>query len=85
MKINNLKILEVRGDKLTNYLVVATVNVEEGVCLWKKRCTAKVCKKYGGSWFWMDTGIFTPGFIVEDLCRAYEAINGSIFKEEQEY
>jgi hypothetical protein len=39
----------------------------------EKRIRRDICRAYGDSWFFLDTGEFTPGWEVERLERAWVA------------
>jgi len=52
----------------------ATVTVTTGLLWWKKVERKRISRQIGaGSWFFVDSGEYTPGFQAENLARAYEA------------
>jgi hypothetical protein len=76
MKISNFKIIKETGAYSSKmYYAEVDVTTTKGFWLWKKCCTERriVCSHYGGAWFFIDTGEFTPGFEVDTLYRAYDA------------
>lgn len=75
MKIDNFVLIEVIGSSVINLRFRAEVDVTTGF-LFKKKVRKEVYKQYGGSWYFSDTGKFTPAFKVEELQRAYEAKHG---------
>jgi hypothetical protein len=73
MKISNFKIIKETGAYSSKmYYAEVDVTTTKGFWLWKKCCTERriVCSHYGGAWFFIDTGEFTPGFEVDTLYRA---------------
>lgn len=76
MKLSNFKLLEVQGVTRMDRKYVAEVNVTTGYLWWKKTEPRKIVKKFAGSWFFADTGKFTPGFDAEELERAWNATPG---------
>lgn len=59
--------------RLFDKRLFAEVDVTEGLLWWKKTARRKIVKNYVGSWFFMDTGEFCPGYDVDNLERAWFA------------
>lgn len=70
MKLSNFEMLDCGTHKK------AAVTVTTGMLWWKKTERREIAKKFGGYWFFTDTGEFTPGFRAETLARAWEAQHG---------
>lgn len=83
MKITNFKLIKqgyVFGGNATAEVDVETVS---GVLFWKKKKTSTrlISREYASSWFFADTGEWTPGFQVDALERSWKAVNNkNIFK-----
>jgi len=75
MKIQNFKLAEVLGKSPMDWRFRATVDVTSGFFK-KKTVTREIFKEFGNSWYFVDTGEFTPGYYVENLVRAFEATTG---------
>lgn len=76
MKITNFRSVEVSGKNALDKIFTATVDVTTGFLLWKKTEARKIQRKYGGCWYFVDTGKFTPIGVVGNLARAYTAQTG---------
>ena len=74
MKITNFNLIKTMGDTLINRKFVATIDVQTGILFWKKKSTKKIIREYGCFWFFADTGEFTPSRKVENLERAFIAM-----------
>ena len=73
MKLSEFVLTHTKGNNPTNWEYFADVYVTTGALWWKKTERCKIRRKYAGSWHFVDTGKFTPGFQAEDLARAYAA------------
>ncbi|MCK9369268.1 hypothetical protein M0R04_04955 [Candidatus Dojkabacteria bacterium] len=85
MKVSNFKFVRLNGDNIINYELFATVDVTEDVQWWEfwkkpKTVTRAIRKESIEFWHFVDTGNFTPGLVVENLFRAYEAQHGKVMK-----
>ena len=76
MKLSNFRLLEVFGKSALDWKFNALVDVEKGVLFFKRKTTVIIHKQYGGTWFFADTGKFTPGYDVEELVRSFVATHG---------
>jgi len=77
MEITNLRNVDRKGTNILNFKYNALIDITTGFWFWKKVETKEICKSdYLSSWFFKDTGKFTPGFEVENLIRSYEAKTG---------
>jgi len=76
MKIYDFELIETIERKYEGDIYIAQVKVDTGWLLWKKTKTLKVTRTYGGPWFFIETGKFTYGFVVEELARSWSAKNG---------
>ncbi|MFA6125507.1 hypothetical protein [Sphingomonas sp.] len=76
MRITNFRLIETRGKSALDTEYIAEVDVQEGAMFWKKQRTRKVRREYAGLWHFVDSGEFTPLFIVETLARAWTAQTG---------
>ena len=62
--------------KVDNYIYYAKVDVTtKSFFPWNKKeiTTMEIQREYAGSWFFVETGAFTPTFKVERLERSYIA------------
>jgi len=75
MKMSNFKMVKVEGINLSTYRFTASVTVKEFL---RKPRDVLVHRQYGGSWFFVDSGKFTPSDFVESLARSYSATNGPL-------
>ena len=75
MKISNFELLEIIGTSPVNWKFRARVDVTTGF-IFKKVKTVDIYQQFGSSWYFVDTGKFTPGYLVENLVRAFEADQG---------
>ena len=76
MKIDNFKLIETKGDSCLNKTFRATVDVETGFWLWKKKRTVEIFREYAKHWHFVETGEYTPRIVVENLARSYKARTG---------
>jgi hypothetical protein len=75
MKLSNFKLIEKKKVNVLTDIYIAEVDVTTGI--FKKKTERKVvCRETCGSWFWQDTGKFTPNFEVEKLARIYTSKTG---------
>jgi len=76
MKLSNFKLIEKKKEGFVTYSYRATVEVETGLLWWKKTETKEIRKgRYDVFWHFIDTGKFTPGFVVKDFERVWNANN----------
>ena len=75
MKISNFKETRRDGDGVLGGRVFATVDITTGAWIWRRTVTREICKEHS-TWFFTDTGEFTPEWDVEALARAYYARKG---------
>lgn len=69
MKISNFRNYERSGFSSLNYKYTATVDVTTGILWWKKTEAKKIAREYLTHWFFVDSGEFTPGQVVQALER----------------
>jgi hypothetical protein len=75
MKVSNFELIEVKRVSVGTVMYIAEIDVTKGI--FKKNTERKVvCRETCGSWFWQDTGKFTPSFEVEKLARIYTSKTG---------
>jgi hypothetical protein len=75
MKLSNFELIEIKKISSGIVMYIAEVDVKTGI--FKKKTERKVvCRETCGSWFWQDTGKFTPSFVVEKLVRVYTSKTG---------
>lgn len=76
-ELSDFEITRVVGDCLTGKVFgLVTIITTEGMWWWKKiRSERRVIVRgiRSTNWYYLDTGKFTPGFVVEELERAYNA------------
>jgi len=65
MKLSNFSLDRRTGDSFSNYIFYASVDVTTGFLFWKKTERKEICRKYGETWFFVDTGKYTPSFQVK--------------------
>ncbi len=77
MKLSNARNFVRTGDNPLNWKFTAEVDCTESSFfgLFKKTTTRKVARKHGRPWFFLDTGMGTPGFQMEVLSRSAEFLN----------
>ena len=75
MKISNFKMVKVEGKNSLDYRFTASVTVKEFL---RKPRDVLINKEYGGFWFFVESGEFTPELLVERLVRSYIATNGEL-------
>jgi hypothetical protein len=73
MKITEFVLTETKGSSTFDLVYFAEVLVSTGFLWWKRAERRKIAREFGGYWYFVDTGEFTPGFQVETLARAYKA------------
>ena len=84
MKISNFKLIEVIKKGIFTREHRATIDVTTGffenglfgTSFLKKKTITREIYKQDLFWFYTDTGIHTPGLIVETLVRSFEAKMG---------
>lgn len=76
MKLSNIRNFERHGRSAIDWKFTADVDVTTGFLWWKKTETKKVACKYAGFWFFVDTGMFTPGSQMEAMARPIEFQRG---------
>lgn len=67
-----MKIIDVTNIRRINGVDHATLILESGFLLWKKKTTVEVCY-LGVHWIFCDSGIFTDGDYVEYAIKAKKA------------
>lgn len=77
MKIENFNLIERRDKSVSSFKYIAEVDVTTGF-IFKRTERKKICKGFGGYWFFADTGKHTPGFLAEEAERAFEAKHGPL-------
>lgn len=77
MKITNFRLIGRTGTNALDWRFTAVVSVTTGL-FFKKTQDKEVFKEYGGFWFFVDSGKFTPNTDVEDLQRQFESKQGKI-------
>lgn len=75
MKITNFRNYRKEGSGILFSKEYADVDVETRF-LWFKKKQTKSISKTVVSWFFVDTGEWTPGLIVEELEKSYHAKKG---------
>jgi hypothetical protein len=80
MKISNFKFQRLEGKSCSEWKAFATVDVKRFL---RDKVPVEVCREYMGTWFFVETGQFTPSYRVETLVRSWEAKNGDIFSRER--
>jgi hypothetical protein len=73
MRITNFRNLRATSADILKLTYIADVDVTTGFAWWKRTRTTEVRREYAGFWYFADSGEFTPGYVVETLCRAFEA------------
>ena len=73
MKLSNFRLERTEGSGPLTWKYFATVDVETGILFWKKTERKMICREFGGCYFFVDSGKYVPGFIAEELARAYTA------------
>jgi hypothetical protein len=78
MELSNFKLTRTKGKSEIDWEFFADVDVTTGSLWWKKTVRREIRRVYGGagSWHFVDTGEFTPGFQAEALARAWSAQTG---------
>lgn len=75
MKLSNFQLLETKGAPLCREFL-AEVDVTTGFWFWQKTQRVKIFREFAGSWYFVDSGKFTPEFQAEELARAWKAKTG---------
>jgi hypothetical protein len=78
MKLSNFSLDKRIGDSFSNYVFYAAIDVTTCILFCKKTERKEICRKYGDSWFFVDTGKYTPDFQAEELARAWTAQTGQL-------
>ena len=73
MKVTNFVPVENSRYFATGRLEFAEVDVMTGILWWKRSTKKKVSCTPLGTWFFIETGETCPGFMVENLARAWIA------------
>jgi hypothetical protein len=73
MKLSEFVLTHTNGKSPLDWEYFADVSVTTGALWWKRTERRKIWREYAGSWHFVDTGEFTPGFQAENLARAYAA------------
>ena len=81
-KFKNFRLIEKIGTNVLSWKFRALVDMyttEKRLFLKdiKKITEVEVYKNYGSSWYFSDTGQFTPGLEIENLERVFEASEGT--------
>lgn len=76
MKLSNFNLERTEGKSPIYWKFFATVDVESGFWFWKKKEQKLICREYGGYYFFVDTGKFTPLWSAENLARSFTALTG---------
>lgn len=72
MKITNFRDLVITGQSIVDRRLHATVDIETGLFIKKKR-TSQICRALSGFWYFTESGEITPSFECEKLERSYLA------------
>lgn len=75
MEISNFVLVSKTGRGLSDLVMAAEVDVTTGHLWWKKTTREKIQKNSISDWFFIDTGKFTPGYVVDELERSWFAKN----------
>lgn len=75
MKISNFTLHKTEGKSPIDLVFRASVEVESGFFIWKKKEHKDISRKYCDHWFFDETGKYVPS-IVNDLARAWTAKTG---------
>ena len=70
MKISDFRLIEKSGNSCSNYCFKAIVTIETGIFFKSKR-DVEIFRGFACYWSFVDTGKFTPDFLVERLERSY--------------
>ena len=85
MKVSNFKLIEVIREEShgihINSRFRAHIDVTERRWLKKETKEREIYSANGGSWYFSDTGIYTPNQDVERLVKSLEARQGKPLKE----
>lgn len=73
MIISNYRDQVLTGKNAMDWVYTALVDVTTGFLWWKKTRTEKITKSYARNWYFVSNGKYTPGWVVEELARSYEA------------
>jgi len=81
VRYENFELIKTTGNSALDTVFFATVDVyvTTGHLFWKKEIkvgNAEICKKYGGNWFFVDSGEFAIGYEIDKLARSYTAKTG---------
>lgn len=76
MRLSNFKLERTEGINAIDWKYFASVDVETGILFWKKKERKLICRQYGGFYFFVDTGKYTPNRDAEELARAFTATTG---------
>jgi len=72
MKISNFRLIEINGRNALSWTFKAQIDVTTGIFR-KKTITKDIFRPFGGNWFFVDTGKYTPGYVVIELERSFKA------------
>jgi hypothetical protein len=73
MKLSEFVLTKTGGQNSLNWKYWADVSVTTGRWWWKQCQRRTIHRSYGGYWFFVDTGEYTPANQAETLERAYRA------------
>ncbi len=76
MKLTNFELIKTTGDSSLNTVYHAAIDVETGMLWWKKTERLEIQRKCGGYWFFVESGKWTEGVVVDELARAWTAKTG---------
>lgn len=71
MRFSNFVLTQKKGKNALDWEFFAEVDVTTGAFWWKKTNRKKIRRTYTSSWYFVETGEFTPGYEVESLARAW--------------
>ena len=73
MRISNFREYVITGKSALDQTHSALVDVTTGFLWWKKTQTEEISRFCGEGWFFTASGVYTPGYQVEELVRSYTA------------
>jgi len=69
--LSEFVMVQTKGRSAADWEFLAEVTDTTGFLWWRKSRRRLISRKYGSSWFFVDTGKFTPDFQAEELERAW--------------
>lgn len=76
MKLSNIRNFKRFGNDPRDWKFTADVDVTTGFLWWEKTSTKQVAREYACSWFFLDSGKYTPGRQMEVLAKPIQFLNG---------